>query len=169
MRISELVRDPRPLAAALLLFSGCTAATPAYPTGQNRVLRELIATPGLWADRFIAVEGKLLATEVGLRGQLLLRIRAEDPDGEEHELAVGTQVEPPEGWLEEGNRLRLGGYLTSLSEDEDGELAQRRGFLLLAVCVVNDSKDQALVLPEAVQTCQAWSGGAEPESRVPPR
>ena len=168
MRISELVRDPRPLAAVLLLLSGCTAATPAYPTGQNRVLRELIATPGLWADRFIAVEGKLEGTEEGPRGQLLLRIRAEDPDGEEHELAVGTQVEPPEGWLEEGNRLRLGGYLTSLSEDEGDDAAQR-GFLLLAVCVVNDSKDQALVLPEAVQTCQAWSGGAEPESLGPPR
>ena len=81
-------------------------------------------------------------------------------------------MDPPEGWLEEGNRLRLGGYLTPLSEDEDedeDDLAQRGKFLLLAVCVVNDSRDQALVLPEALMTCQAWSGGADPESLVPPR
>jgi hypothetical protein len=163
--------DPsRLLAAALLVFSGCTAATPAYPTGQNRVLRDLLATPGLWADRFVAVEGELLDTEDGPRGQLLLRIRAADPDGEEHEIAVGTLVDPPEGWLERGQHLRLGGYLTPLSEDEEDDAAAQSGrFLLLAVCVVNESRDQTLLLPEAVQTCQAWSGGSDPESLVPPR
>jgi hypothetical protein len=161
---------PSRLLAALLLLSSCTPATPAYPTGQNRVLRDLLATPGLWADRFVAVEGELLDTGDGPRGQLLLRIRATDPEGKEHELDVGTLVDPPEGWLERGQQLRLGGYLTPLAEEDgDAGSAQRGQFLLLAVCVVNESRGQTLLLPEAVQTCQAWSGGADPESLVPPR
>jgi hypothetical protein len=163
------VRIPRPLTAALLLVWGCTAAIPAYPTGENRVLPALLTTPELWADRFVALEGKFLDADEGPRGQAIFHIRAEDPDGESHELAVGSLVTPPEGWLERGDRIRLGGYFTYVSESEEDDPDSGGEYLLLAVCVVNDSKEQALLLPEGLQNCQAWSAGADPESLSKPR
>jgi hypothetical protein len=160
----------RLLAAALLFFAGCTAATPAYPTSPDRVVSQLLESPEMWAERFVGVEGKFLGTEEGPRGQLILRIRAKDERGE-HELEVGSLPTPPEGWLAEGDRVKVGGYVTFVSEEDEGdaESPARGRYLLLAACVVNESKDQALLHPSTLMNCQAWSGGADPESLAPPR
>jgi hypothetical protein len=165
------VTNLRLLAVALLLTAGCTAATPTYPTSPGSVLAQLVESPQMWADRFVGVEGTLLGTSEGPRGQLMLRIRASDAAGEERELSVGSLPTPPDGWLEEGHRLKLGGYVTFVSEDEEAEsgAAQRGAYLLLAACVVNESRDQALIHPTALMNCQAWSAGADPESLAPMR
>jgi hypothetical protein len=159
------------LAAALLLGTGCTAATPAYPPSPGSVLTQLVESPALWADRFVGLEGTLLGTSEGARGQLMLHVRARDAAGEERELSVGSLPTPPDGWLEEGDRLKLGGYVTFVSEDDEVESgAPLRGvYLLLAACVVNQSRDQALIHPTALMNCQAWSAGADPESLAPMR
>ena len=171
MRSSKRVTLTRLLAAALLFGSGCTAATPAYPTSPGRVVAQLLESPEMWADRFVGVEGRFLGTEEGPRGQLILRVRAKDGEGGEHEIAVGSLPTPPEGWLAEGDRLKLGGYVTFVSQEDEADTdAPPRGrYLLLAACVVNESKDQALLHPSTLMNCQAWSGGADPESLAPMR
>lgn len=163
--------NPRLLAAALLLYSGCTAATPSYPLSSASVLTQLVESPAMWADRFVGLEGTLLGTGEGPRGQLMLRVRASDAAGEERELSVGSLPTPPDGWLEEGDRLKLGGYVTFVSEDDDDEggAPQRGAYLLLAACVVNESRDQTLIHPTVLVNCQAWSAGADPESLAPMR
>ena len=96
---------------------------------------------------------------------------APEASPEERELSVGSLPTPPDGWLEEGDHLKLGGYVTFVSEDDEAEsgAAQRGAYLLLAACVVNESRDQALIHPTALMNCQAWSAGADPESLAPMR
>jgi hypothetical protein len=137
-------------------------AAPALATPHDATtIQQIEANPDPWVGRLLAFHGKIAQVEKTSKGKVSLRLLLADPNpGTTHVWAMPLGSGGLDR-LEVGDELLMLGHLAKVRGEELPEegIEGYPPFHLLAICLVNRTKGEAIYLRAAEDRCHAWESG----------
>lgn len=138
-----------------------------YRTPHNRFIAAIGDHPEAWVEKFLGIEGTVVAVTKGPRGKPQLRIRARNFEGDARDISIGSLVIPD--WeLKVGQFLKVTGFFFRVPELPEGveppeHSAPAGEYLLLAQCLYDPHSKLEAALAEGATQCELWREGVPPE------